>query len=118
MTRLYDMKLEDLRRELLRFRYDAQYKGRDRRVPLQAFAAFVGVSRQTLYELMARRPLFDLTPRTRSRIVQGVAMVLEQGLRWRRRQQVWEPYLPDGSLPMPPANAAAVFGGTLSARDG
>jgi hypothetical protein len=102
VSRLYDMKLEDMRRELLRFRYDAKYKGYDRRVPLAAFGAFVGVSRQTLYAVMQRSRMFDLLPATRSRLAHGVMLVVEQGVRWRRRDREWQPFLPDGSLPMPP----------------
>jgi hypothetical protein len=101
MGTLYDMKLEDIRREILRFRFDPAYRGHDNRVPIDAFAKFVGVSRQTLYALMARHQAFDLAPRTRSRIVMGICMVLD-GMRWRRREKRWSAIMPDGSLPVPP----------------
>lgn len=96
------MKLEDMRRELLRFRFDPQYKGPDRRVPALCFAEFVGLSRQTLYALMARSRMFDLTDGARARIAYGIIMVRERGLRWRRRGGHWQPFLPDGSLPVAP----------------
>jgi hypothetical protein len=99
MTRLYDPSLEDIRRELLKFRFDPAYRGRDQRVPIDAFARFVGVTRQTLYSLMARVQLFDLTAATRLKIGTGIAMVTMKGMRWRRRNGAWAPYMPDGSTP-------------------
>jgi hypothetical protein len=98
--KLYDIELEDLRRELLRFRFDPQYKGRDRRVPIWGFAGFVGISRVALYKFMSREQEY-LRPRTKARILHGLALVRD-GMRWRRRNRLWQPFMPDGSLPLPP----------------
>jgi hypothetical protein len=100
VTKLYGPELENMRRELMRFRFDAQYRGYDRRVPVAGLAAYCGVTRQTIYALTARRIEFSLKPATHARLAHVIAMVLEKGLRWRRRDRRWEPFLPGGA-PLP-----------------
>lgn len=109
----YDMSLTDLRRELKRFRFDPKYKGTTNglRMSIAGFAQYVGLSRQTVYVVMRQNCEFRLTPYTKSRLVHGILMVMN-GLRWRRRNRVWEPHMLDGSVPTlrrptPPPEARA-----------
>ena len=95
--RLYAPDLENLRRELLRFRFDAQYRSRATRVTMQGVADMAQVDRQTLYAIMRRHQMFALRADTMARITEVVAMVVDRGLRWRRTGRHWQPYMIDGS---------------------
>ena len=86
---------DDIRRTLMRFRFDHEFRGAGGRVPIRIFADFVNVSPQALYKLMAGAHLrYD----TRARIAAGIAFVLNRGLRWRRKNDIWEPNLPLASI--------------------
>ena len=95
-----DPNYDDIRRALLRFRFDAKYRGYGNRVPIVQFALFCGVTRQTLYHIMHNNYSLGLTPAVRDRLRRGIALVEQEGLRWRRPKQ-WHAFMQDGS-PVPP----------------
>lgn len=102
----YSAELEDIRRELMRFQHDPQFKGRGRRVPISGFAELAGVSRQTLYELIKRSRAFRLKPETIARIKVALDRVLVDGIRWRRPcYRNWEMVVPPGVKPPPVVDA-------------
>ena len=77
---------EQIRRALNRFRFDPEFRGPHGRVPITAFAGLVAVSPQALYKIMAGAHMrYD----TRARIIAGIRMVLERGLRWQRHNDKW-----------------------------
>jgi hypothetical protein len=107
--------MADIRRTLLRFSNDPAFRGSGKRVPLRQFAELVGVSRQTLYDLV-RGDRKGLEPSTRDRLQAGIKLVLEGGLRWKRvaiRKPVverrvidpglieWTAVMPNGDPPPP-----------------
>lgn len=94
---LSDPENANIRRMLLRFRSDPIFHGTDQRVPLVQFAVMCGVTRQTLYSLTKQTSDFVLMPKTRERLLAGIRMVTEQGVRWRRRGGTWQPFYPDGT---------------------
>jgi hypothetical protein len=69
-------------------RYDPQYRQRDRRVPLGSLLKYIGVSRQTAYEIMLNRTA--VSERLRVKFSQGYDLV-ERGLRFTRRKRAWAP---------------------------
>jgi hypothetical protein len=75
--------IDEIKRLLNKFRFDAQYRGKGKRVPWRQFAELSGVSRQTLYDLV-RGDRKGIEPATRDRIMAALKMVLEGGVRWRR----------------------------------
>jgi len=78
----------EIRRTLTRFRFDPEFRGLNGRVPITAFAELVAVSPQALYKIMAGAHMrYD----TRARIAAGIKRVLEHGLRWHRRDDIWHP---------------------------
>jgi hypothetical protein len=78
----------EIRGALNRFRFDPEFRGPTGRVPITAFAELVNVSPQALYKIMAGAHMrYD----TRERIAAGIARVLERGLRWHRRSDIWHP---------------------------
>jgi hypothetical protein len=103
--------IDDIKRQLNKFRFDPAYRGNGQRVPLRQLADLCGVSRQTLYDLV-RGDRKGIEPHTRERILAAIALVTERGLRWKRtviRKPVverrliapglieWMPMMPDGS---------------------
>lgn len=108
--------LDDIRRALHLFSNDPIYRGDGNRVPLRQLAKLCGVSRKTLYDIMAGdRPRLVIT--TAERIRAAIELVLKGGLRWRRRRNgptvvryrvikrikigraVWYPVMPNGEEP-------------------
>jgi hypothetical protein len=75
--------IDEIKRLLNKFRFDAQYRGYGNRVPWRQFSELCGVSRQTLYDLV-RGDRKGIEPATRDRIFAALKMVLEQGVRWKR----------------------------------
>lgn len=105
--------IADIVRHLNKFRFDPAYRGKGKRVPMRQLAVICGVSRQTLYDLV-RGDRKGIEPSTRDRILAAIALVTDQGLRWKRtvvRKPVierrlvapgaveWVPVMPDGSPP-------------------
>ena len=105
--------IADIQRSLNRFRFDPQFRGNGKRVPLRQFAELCGVSRQTLYDLV-RGDRKGIEPTTRDRILHAIKLVTECGLRWKRtaiRKAVierrvivpglieWTPVMPNGEPP-------------------
>ena len=105
--------IADIQRSLNRFRFDPQFRGNGKRVPLRQFAELCGVSRQTLYDLV-RGDRKGIEPHTRDRILHAIALVSEHGLRWKRtaiRKAIverrvivpglieWTPVMPNGGPP-------------------
>ena len=77
---------EQIRRALNRFRFDPEFRGPTGRVPITAFANLVAVSPQALYKIMGGAHMrYD----TRARIIAGIRLVLERGLRWQRHNDKW-----------------------------
>jgi len=86
---------DDIRRQLLRFRYAPEFRGYGKRVPMVQFAAFAGVTRQLLYHIMTRHYACGPTPQTAARLRAAIDAVMTHGIRWRRRRD-WIPVTPDG----------------------
>lgn len=95
-----DPDFEDIRRALLRFRFDTKYRGNGNRVPIVQFAEYCGVTRQTLYHIMHNNYSLGLTPGVRDRLRAGIKLVEKEGLRFRRIEK-WLPFMADGA-PAPP----------------
>src|SRR5262249_41379296 len=77
----------DVARTLLRFRYDPAFRG-ERRVPIRALAAFIGVSHETLYRSMRVGTASECT---RAKLTWALRDIAEGRLPFRRRGQRWEP---------------------------
>jgi hypothetical protein len=77
----------DVVRALLRFRYDAAFRG-ERRVPIRTLATFVGLSHETLYDAMRAGTASECT---RAKLTCALRDIAEERLRFRRRGQRWEP---------------------------
>jgi len=91
------MQEEDhIKRMLMRFRFDPEFRGADGRVPIKLFARFVNITPQTLYHFLAG----DLHLRydTRSRVLAGLAAVAA-GLRWHRHNNSWVAVAPGEPVP-------------------
>jgi hypothetical protein len=93
---------EQIKRMLMRFRFDPEFRGADGRVPIKQFARAVNITPQTLYHFMAG----DLHLRydTRERVLAGLEAV-KRGLRWHRHNNSWVAISPDDNskllLPKP-----------------
>lgn len=104
--------IEAIKRTLLLFRNDPQFRGKGKRVPLRQFSDLCGVSRVTLYDVM-RGERQALEHRTRDRILHAIALVIHGGLRWQRSYTnpvreirtikkgtiSWTPVMPNGDPP-------------------
>jgi hypothetical protein len=75
----------DVVRALLRFRFDPQYRGK-RRVPIRILAAMVGLSHETLYEIMRAKTASECT---RAKLTWALKAIAEGRLRFRRSGQRW-----------------------------
>jgi hypothetical protein len=106
---------EEVRRWLLRVRYEARYRKGRGRVPLKVVAEFVGLHRDTLYEGIKGAPISRCT---RSRL-SWVIEAIEQGrLRFKRRGQAWNiDYKDKPSPPVPLQTISAPFGSTFGGPD-
>jgi hypothetical protein len=82
----HPLSTEEIRRWLLRFRYDPEFRCQ-RRVPLKPLAEFVGLHRDSLYEVMLRRRASLLV---RAKISPAIRAIDDGRLRFRRRGQTWE----------------------------
>lgn len=100
ITNKYENDYADIRRELLKFRFDQKYQGRGNRVPIARFAELCSLSRQTLHNLTNENLAVGLLPETAKRIKAALEIVLNQGVRWRRIDQTWCGFFPDGK-PLP-----------------
>jgi hypothetical protein len=96
-----DEGVEEIRRQLMRYRFDPEFHGRGNRVPMRQFALLVGISRQALYHIMAR-DYRRLSRQSLTRFHAAIAEI-ERGLRWRRTSRDWVALMKDGSEP--PSNA-------------
>jgi len=96
-TRSSEQELDAIRRELLRFRYDPEFKGRGNRVSLRHLARLVGLPRSLLYEIMHRQLRFNPSPHLRRRLRYAIDLVLVHGLRWHRhKDRLWHAHMPHG----------------------
>jgi hypothetical protein len=97
--------IDYIRRALLRFRHDPEFRENGvRRVNIRALAALVDTDDTLLYHLVRR--CLDYTPSAQwlTRVRWAVDLVLHKGLRFRRDGQRghWVAYFPDGSQPVVP----------------
>jgi hypothetical protein len=86
---------EDIRRWLLRFRFDPEFRGQ-RRVPIKVLAGIAGLHRDSLYEVVLRKRASLLV---RAKLSPAITAIEAGQLRFRRRGQIWEI---EGSIFPPP----------------
>jgi hypothetical protein len=77
----------DVIRALVRYRYDARFRG-ERRVPIRTLAGLVGLSHETLYAAIR---MGNASERTCNKLAWSLKAIAEGRLQFRRRRQVWEP---------------------------
>lgn len=87
----------DIRHRLMLLRFDPEFHGEDQRVPIHTLARTVGLSRQSLYKLM-NNPEAGLRDGTRERL-NHMFNLIDNGMRFVRRNRTWEAKMPDGSDP-------------------
>jgi hypothetical protein len=92
---------EDIRRWLLRFRFDPEFRGQ-RRVPIKVLAEIAGLHRDSLYEVVLRRRASLLV---RAKLSPAVNAIAVGQLRFRRRKQIWTV---EGSIFSPSIDALLV----------
>jgi hypothetical protein len=86
---------DDIRRWLLRFRYDRELRGK-RRIPIKVLAEYVGLHRDTLYEVMLHRRASLLV---RTKLSPSLGAIEAGRLRFRRVGKQWQ--VEGSALPAP-----------------
>jgi hypothetical protein len=81
----YDLSNAEIKRALLRYRYDRAYRG-EHRVPIKTLADHVGLSHETLFQAM-RGKISDVT---RAKLSWAIVAIADGRLRFRRHRQVWQ----------------------------
>jgi hypothetical protein len=79
---------EDIIRELKRFRWDPAYRDKHR-VPLKTLAAYVGMSRQALYDIMKRRRRIGRGAIAKLSV--AIEDILAGRVRFERNVNTWHP---------------------------
>jgi transcriptional regulator with XRE-family HTH domain len=82
------MMRDDIIRELKRFRWDKAYR-KKYRIPLKPLAAYAGMHRQALYDIMNKRR--RIGPGSLQKLSGVIEAILAGKLRFERKHQTWHP---------------------------